>query len=195
MGGPIPLVCGAAPAFALDTIPTTAPADLFGDDGRGDGDPDDRSVPTGTSGRSGWRRLVRDSGTASAVGGAGGEAIRSCSSRSASANSVMGRGSRPRRARSRRPSSCAWRCRRRAADGPSCRRGNHRRIRRPRPSTEAEAAEQRARRDAEVLRHAPVGVEVDLRSPGQVKSLLSRIGVECPTPVPGGCGRFATRTR
>jgi DNA polymerase-1 len=49
-----------------------------------------------------------------------------------------------------------------------------------RPSTEAEAAEQRARRDAEVLRHAPPGAEVVLRSPGQVKSLLSRIGVEVP---------------
>src|ERR1035438_5693644 len=49
-----------------------------------------------------------------------------------------------------------------------------------RPRTEAEAAEQRARRDAEVLRHAPPGAEVVLRSPGQVKSLLRGIGVEVP---------------
>jgi DNA polymerase-1 len=49
-----------------------------------------------------------------------------------------------------------------------------------RPGNEAEAANQRARRDAEVLRHAPAGLEVDLRSPGQVKSLLRGIGVEVP---------------
>jgi DNA polymerase-1 len=50
----------------------------------------------------------------------------------------------------------------------------------PRPRTGREAAEQRARRDAEVLRHAPTGSDFDLRSPGQVKSLLRRIGVEVP---------------
>ena len=50
----------------------------------------------------------------------------------------------------------------------------------PRPRTEREAAEQRGRRDAEVLRHAPAGSDFDLRSPGQVKSLLRRIGVEVP---------------
>jgi DNA polymerase-1 len=33
--------------LALGTIPTTAPADLFGDDGRGDGDPDDPIRPDG----------------------------------------------------------------------------------------------------------------------------------------------------
>jgi DNA polymerase-1 len=50
----------------------------------------------------------------------------------------------------------------------------------PRPRSECEAAEQRAVRDAEVLRHAPSGGDFDLRSPGQVKSLLRRIGVEVP---------------
>jgi DNA polymerase family A len=49
-----------------------------------------------------------------------------------------------------------------------------------RPRSEAEAAEQRAARDDEVLRHAPPGGAFDLRSPGQVKSLLRRIGVEVP---------------
>lgn len=48
----------------------------------------------------------------------------------------------------------------------------------PRPRTDGEAAEQRARRDAEVLRHAPPGGRFDLRSPGQVKSLLRFVGVE-----------------
>ena len=50
----------------------------------------------------------------------------------------------------------------------------------PRPRSEADAAAQRAARDAEVLRHAPAGVTTDLRSPAQVKSLLARIGVEVP---------------
>jgi DNA polymerase-1 len=50
----------------------------------------------------------------------------------------------------------------------------------PRPRSEAEAAEQRARRDAEVLRHVPPPAAFDLRSPGQVRSLLRRVGVEVP---------------
>jgi DNA polymerase I len=49
-----------------------------------------------------------------------------------------------------------------------------------RTSTEADAAEQRARRDAEVLRHAPAGTRCDLRSPEQVKSLLRDVGVDVP---------------
>lgn len=49
-----------------------------------------------------------------------------------------------------------------------------------RPGTEGEAAEQRARRDAEVLRHAAPGPPVDLRSPAQVRSLLRRTGVDVP---------------
>ena len=49
-----------------------------------------------------------------------------------------------------------------------------------RPRTEADAAAQRARRDDEVLRHAPSGGQFDLRSPGQVKSLLRFVGIEVP---------------
>ena len=48
----------------------------------------------------------------------------------------------------------------------------------PRPRSEAEAAALRARRDAEVLRHVPADGAFDLRSPGQVKSLLRRVGIE-----------------
>ena len=51
----------------------------------------------------------------------------------------------------------------------------------PRPRSEAEAAAQRAARDAEVLRHATgasTGAAVDLRSPAQVKALLRRNGVD-----------------
>jgi DNA polymerase-1 len=50
----------------------------------------------------------------------------------------------------------------------------------PRPRTEAEAAAQRQRRDADVLRHVPVGGTFDLRSPGQVRSLLRFVGIEVP---------------
>ena len=48
----------------------------------------------------------------------------------------------------------------------------------PRPRDDAEATEQRARRDAEVLRHAGGGSRFDLRSPGQVRSLLRSVGIE-----------------
>ena len=48
----------------------------------------------------------------------------------------------------------------------------------PRPRSEADAAAQRAARDAEVLRHAPA--TADLRSPAQVRSLLARVGVDVP---------------
>lgn len=50
----------------------------------------------------------------------------------------------------------------------------------PRPATEAEAAEQRARRDAEVLAHAPPGDRTDLRNPAQVLALLRRLGIDLP---------------
>ena len=50
----------------------------------------------------------------------------------------------------------------------------------PRPRDEAEAAAARDRRDAEVLRHAPADARFDLRSPGQVRSLLRRVGIEVP---------------
>ena len=45
-------------------------------------------------------------------------------------------------------------------------------------STHSSSAAARARRDAEVLRRAPPGGDVDLRSPGQVKLLLRRIGLD-----------------
>ena len=50
----------------------------------------------------------------------------------------------------------------------------------PRPLSDADAMAQRAARDAELLRHLPAGVTVDLRSPAQVKSLLARMGVDVP---------------
>ena len=50
----------------------------------------------------------------------------------------------------------------------------------PRPTDEREAAAARGRRDAEVLAHAPPGVEYDLRNPAEVKSMLRRVGIDVP---------------
>ena len=50
----------------------------------------------------------------------------------------------------------------------------------PRPRNAAEAARNRAARDAAVLRHAPPGVSADLRSPAQVRTLLGSAGVDVP---------------
>jgi DNA polymerase-1 len=50
----------------------------------------------------------------------------------------------------------------------------------PRPRNEAEAARNREARDAAVMRHAPAGTSADLRSPAQVKTLLTAIGVDVP---------------
>ena len=64
-------------------------------------------------------------------------------------------------ARSCPPTGCRW-------TGPSRSRSWPRLIG-PRPRSDADAAAQRAARDAEVLRHAPAGVTADLRSPAQVQ--------------------------
>lgn len=50
----------------------------------------------------------------------------------------------------------------------------------PRPTTPADSDAERRRRDDEVLRHVPpdAALGVDLRSPGQVRSLLRRVGIE-----------------
>ncbi|HEY3877458.1 MAG TPA: DNA polymerase [Trebonia sp.] len=50
----------------------------------------------------------------------------------------------------------------------------------PRPRGPADAAAIRAARDERVLRHAPAGAPGDLRSPAQVKSLLSWAGIDVP---------------
>jgi DNA polymerase-1 len=52
----------------------------------------------------------------------------------------------------------------------------------PRPRTPADSEAERRRRDAEVLRHVSpdAALGVDLRSPGQVRSLLRRVGIEVP---------------
>jgi DNA polymerase-1 len=50
----------------------------------------------------------------------------------------------------------------------------------PRPHSAADAAATRAARDGVVLGHAPAGTTADLRSPGQVRSLLAAAGIDVP---------------
>jgi DNA polymerase-1 len=50
----------------------------------------------------------------------------------------------------------------------------------PRPRSEADAQRARGARDAAVLRHLPAGAAFDLRSPGQVKSMLGAVGIDVP---------------
>lgn len=166
--------------LALDTIPTSAPADLFSQAGLGNGDPDDPVRPDGhlqpdwVSG--GWRatpdRLRQWAELASTV-----------------AELQHGRlvelGDRARaHATARVESAAELLCAEMSDDGMPLDRVVAEEIIAgfvgPRPRDAREAAEQRARRDAEVLRHAPPGGEVDLRSTGQVKALLARVGVDVP---------------
>jgi len=164
--------------LGLDTIPTTAPADLFSHDEQASGDPDDPVRPDGhlqpdwVSG--GWRatpqRLRRWAALASAV--------------AVLQQSRLGDlRDRPRApATARAESAAELLCAEMSVDGLPLDRAVAEGIIAgfvgPRPRDATEAAEQRARRDAEVLRHAPPGIDVDLRSSGQVKSLLGRVGVE-----------------
>ncbi|MEZ5251939.1 MAG: hypothetical protein R2713_22865 [Ilumatobacteraceae bacterium] len=50
----------------------------------------------------------------------------------------------------------------------------------PRAGSEANAVEQRAARDAEVLRHVPGLGTFDLRNPADVKAMLRRAGIDVP---------------
>jgi len=166
--------------LALEAIPTTGPLDLFSHAAVGDGAPgepirgDGYLRPDWVSG--GWsttpERLVRWAELASIVA----ERQQSC---------LVALHDRPHAVATARAESAAeLLCAELSVDGlPMDRTVAEELIaafvgRRPR--SEAEADEQRARRDAEVLRHAPRGVECDLRSPGQVKSLLRRAGVDVP---------------
>jgi DNA polymerase-1 len=173
--------------LALDSIPTTGPPDLFtlvDDDDDGEDDHDDgvrdRGGPVRADGhlRPGWvtggwaaspERLAAWAGAALEV-----------ATRQQARLSRSERPTAPATARSE--SAAELLCAELSADGLPVDRAEAEAIVAsyvgPRPRTEADAAAQRARRDAQVLRHAPAGSEFDLRSPGQVKSLLRRVGIE-----------------
>jgi len=166
--------------LARDTMPTDGPRDLFSP---ADGEGDEPDEPVGSDGHlrpdwvsGGWstttERLIRWAGLARTVAGLQADRL-----------AALPDGTRA-IATARSESAAELLCVEMSIDGlPMDREAAERIIggfvgRRPR--TEAEALDQRAARDADVLRHAPPGPDVDLRSPAQVKSLLRRIGVEVP---------------
>ena len=162
----------------LATLPVSGPLDLFQ---QGDGgDPDE---PAGPSGHlrpewidGGWRaspeRVARWAELARIV------AVRQQDALAGLAGHPMARPT------ARSESAAELLCAELSADGLPM---NHQAAEQvlagfigPRPRNEAEAARNRAARDAAVLRHAPAGTSADLRSPGQVKALLTAIGVDVP---------------
>jgi DNA polymerase-1 len=176
------LVWAAAHDLALDALPAAGPLDLFSQAEAEEvaGDPDD---PRRSDGHldpewagGGWAtspdRVERWAGLALAT-------ARLQRSRLAGLAAE-----RPRAAASARSESTAeLLCAELAVDGLPMDRGVAEALVAdvvgPRPRNEADAHRLRAERDDEVLRHAPGG-PVDLRSPGQVKALLRRIGIEVP---------------
>ena len=164
----------------LDSIPTSAPPDLFSHAAHDDGDPDEPIRPDGhlrpewTAG--GWsatpERLTQWARLAYSAAGLQQEQL----ARLPAA---------PRAAMTARTESAAeLLCAELSVDGLPLDRAVAEAfisaLIGARSSSEFEAAEQRARRDAEVMRHAPPGVSCELRSPGQVKALLARIGLDLP---------------
>lgn len=163
------------------TIPTTVPLDLFtqADD---DGDPDEPVRADGHL-RPEW---VAGAWAASPARVGRWAALALDVAHGQHARLSAGRGADPARAvaTARSESAAELLCAELSIDGLPLDRGACEKIIEgfigPRPRTEADAAEQRRRRDAEVLRHAPADADFDLRSPAQVKSLLRRIGFEVP---------------
>jgi DNA polymerase I len=165
--------------LALETVPTMAPPDLFSsaaDDGDGEDpvQPDGYLRPEWAGG--GWActpdRVVRWAELAAEAA-----ALQQAT--------LAGLGDRPRAsALARSESTAELLCVELAADGlPMDRAIAEAIVARtvgPRPRTAMEVADQRAQRDAEVLRHAPAAGRVDLRSAGQVRSLLAGAGIELP---------------
>ncbi len=165
--------------LALETMPTMAPPDLFTcADDNGDGEdpvqPDGYIRPEWAAG--GWARtpgrVLRWAELASRVA-----ALQQAS--------VAELEDRPRAgALARSESTAELLCAELSTEGLPMDRavaeGIVAQIVGPRPRTDIEVADQRAQRDAEVLRHAPARGHVDLRSPGQVRSLLAGAGIELP---------------
>jgi DNA polymerase-1 len=167
--------------LATDTMPAGGPLDLFGSDLFGDeGDASDPVAPDGhlrpewLSG--GWSdssgRMARWAALALDVAG----------QQQAALAALHGRPMALATARSE--STAELLCAELSADGLPVDRAVAEQVLAsligPRPRGDTDAAAQRAARDAEVLRHVPAGVTIDLRSPAQVKSLLARMGVDVP---------------
>jgi DNA polymerase-1 len=165
--------------LALETVPIVAPPDLFSyaadeSDGEGPVHPNGYLRPAWAAGE--WARssgrVLRWAELAAQV------AVLQQAS-------LAGLGDRPRAgALARSESTAEMLCAELAADGlPMDRAAAEGIVARavgPRPSNGLEAANRRAQRDAEVLRHARGAGHVDLRSPGQVRALLAGAGIELP---------------
>ncbi len=166
--------------LALDTIPDARPPDLFSHAASGDSAPEDPIRPDGYLrpdwASAGWstttERLSVWAGLAARVAELQQQVIQTRPDARRAAMTV------------RTESAAELLCAELSADGLPVDRtvaeGIIGALVGHRPRSDAEAAEQRARRDAEVMRHAPTGFSCDLRSPGQVKALLERIGVDVP---------------
>jgi len=167
----------------IGAMPSTGPLDLFsqaaqdlGDDGDPDGPvrPDGYLRPDWVSG--GWSnepdRIVRWAALTLTV--------------AAAQDQRLARLADPARARAtaRSESAAELLCAELAADGLPVHRAEMAAIIGgfvgPRPRASGDADAERRRRDDEVLRHVPADPPFDLRSPGQVKSLLRRVGIEVP---------------
>lgn len=166
--------------LSLQTIPPTGPLDLFSLPGHDDADPEGPLQPDGHI-RAGWtdggwqntpERLARWAALALEVAELQKRRLGHLPDSDRAA------------ATARSESTAELLCAELAIDGLPFDRGIAESIIGAtvgeRPRTEADAAAQRARRDDEVLRHAPSGGQFDLRSPGQVKSLLRFVGIEVP---------------
>ena len=168
--------------LATDTMPAGGPLDLFGSDLFG-GDEGDASDPVAPDGHlrpewlsGGWSdspgRMARWAALALDVAGQQQAALAALDGRPMAL------------ATARSESTAELLCAELSADGLPVDRAVAEQVLAsligPRPRSDADAAAQRAARDAEVLRHVPAGVTIDLRSPAQVKSLLARMGVDVP---------------
>ena len=168
--------------LATDTMPAGGPLDLFGSDlfGGDEGDASDPVAPDGylrpewLSG--GWSesagRMARWAALALGVAGQQRAALAALDGRPMALDTA------------RSESTAELLCAELSADGLPVDRAVAEQVLAtligPRPRSDADAMAQRAARDADVLRHVPAGVTVDLRSPAQVKSLLVRMGVDVP---------------
>jgi DNA polymerase-1 len=166
--------------LATDTIPnTSAPPNLFDDGGPG-GDPDDPVGPDGHL-RPEWT-----GGAWCATVGRLGQWADLASTVAAAQQALLdGLANRPPVSVTARYESAAeLLCAEMSLEGLPMDRGVAETIVAEfigvRPASENDAADGRARRDAEVLCHAPAGIHVDLRSPAQVKTLLNSVGINLP---------------
>jgi DNA polymerase I len=173
-------VWAAAQDLALDGAPSDRPPDLFSHARLDDGDREEPLQPDGYLrpewAGGGWSDSPERTGRWASL------ALVVAVSQQAMLDEMEDRPRSPATARSE--STAELLCAELSHDGLPLHRGVAERILGdligPRPSSAAEAASLRSHRDAEVLAQLPAGIQVDLRSPGQVKALLGRLGLDLP---------------